>query len=252
MTAADADQTTQDRLADVYMAGSALHHVRGLAAELQVLFEDAQRNAYAEAQVSHSMLAEVSGLTRSRVTQILAELSGTRPSTLHARLHEIAEWPADALKNHSAGFTGQMLYPPYGRVTTRYVPTITRSAREWVEESGRHYGELTDSAQQEQADLGYWRVGKEIRAQKHPLVIAVDGTIERIYQVSGWTKEPGQRKYMALSADVYAKPKDRPSWLPSWWPAAFELGQPLVAPQYSAYTPARVAPDGTIDRASRA
>jgi len=239
-------------LMDVWLAASFVHQLRGLTAELQGLLEDAQRNA-AAADISQSTIASVAGVTRPRVSQIVASPSSTRPKTVGKRLQYISQNTVDALDAHGDGFAGQLLSSTLERPVTRWVPTVARRSHEWVEASGRSYGEVADPTEQEQADLRYWKVGAEIRAQRNPLVVAVDGTIRRIYEVAGWILEDGQSKHTALGGDVYTdESASRPGWLPAWWPAEFELGAELAPPtKWGAYTPARITPDGVIHRAAR-
>jgi hypothetical protein len=93
-----------------------------------------------------------------------------------------------------------------------------------------------------------------VRAQKYPLVLAVEGTIERVYQVAGWIREDGQTKYTALGSGFLLPGENASlhSWIPAWWPAEFTPGQPLAAPaQQGAYTPAQITPDGEVIRATR-
>jgi len=252
MGASDRDQHIQNRLADVSIAAGLVHRLRALEGEVQTLLEDAQRNAAADG-ISQSLIATVAGVSQPRVSKITSEASATSPDALRRRLHLISEWPAEALKEHADGFTGRMLYPPYERAVTRWVPTVWRRDREWVQPDGRLYGE-TSAAEQEQADRRYWAVGAEVRAQNHPLVLAVNGTIERVYEVAGWIREDGQTKWTALGdgGDVWTSDTTAPSWVPLWWPDAFVPGRPLAAPaRQGAYTPARIMPDGTIHRAAR-
>lgn len=251
MGASDRDQHIQNRLADVSIAAGLVYRLRALEGEVQTLLEDAQRNAAADG-ISQSLIATVAGISQPRVSKITSEASATSPDALRRRLHLISEWPADALKEHADGFSGRMLYPPYERSVTRWVPTVWRRDREWVQPDGRLYGE-TSATEQEQADRRYWAVGAEVRAQNHPLVLAVNGKIERVYEVAGWIREDGQTKWTALGggADPWlAGPA--PTWVPAWWPDAFTPGRPLDPPaRQGAYTPARITPDGTIHRAVR-
>ena len=252
MSASDRDEHIQNRLADVSIAAGLVHRLRALEGEVQTLLEDAQRNAAADG-IAQSMIAAVAGISQPRVSKITSEPSGTSPDALRRRLHLISEWPGDALKAHADGFIGRMLYPPYERPVTRWVPTVWRRNRQWVQPDGRVYGETTP-AEQEQADRRYWAVGAEVRAQAHPLVLAVDGKIERVYEVAGWIREAGQTKYSALGAGSapWVRGAAAPAWVPAWWPSAFEPGQQLAAPaRQGAYTPARITPDGVIHRASR-
>lgn len=152
------------------------------------------------------------------------------------------------------GQSGPLL-PPYERLVARWVPTICRRDREWKQSDGRLYGE-TSAQEQEQADRRYWAVGAEVRAQKHPLVVAVQGTVERVYQVPGWIREQGETKYTALGSGVWLRGEDGPapcpSWIPNWWPSEFTPGQHLDAPaRQEAYAPAKVNPDGSVIRATR-
>lgn len=249
MSVSEADQRIQNLLADVSSAARFVHALRGLEAEAQILAEEAQRNA-AAAGITQSAIATVANVSQPRVSKITSEASHTSPAALARQLHLISEWPGDALKRHAENFSGRMLFPPYERAVTRYVPTVWRRDREWKQPDGRLYGE-TSEHEQEQADRRYWAVGKEVRAQKQPLVVAVEGTIERVYHVSGWIQEAGQTKYSALGSGTWATGA-APSWVPAWWPDELSPGARLSAPaRQGAYTPATITPDGVIHRATK-
>jgi len=145
------------------------------------------------------MIAAVAGISQPRVSKIASEPSGTRPDAMRRRLPFILERPGGALWAQADGFTGRMLYPPYERPMARWVPTVWRRDRQRVQPEGRVYGETT-AAEQEQADRRYWAVGAEVRARAHPLLLAVDGKVERVYEAAGWIRESGQTKYPALGA----------------------------------------------------
>lgn len=66
------------------------------------------------------------------------------------------------------------------------IAVISRRARSYRQPDGRVYGEVTPE-EQRQSDAGSWRANKAIRDDCLPLVIAVDGTVQRIYEVNGWT-----------------------------------------------------------------
>lgn len=51
--------------------------------------------------------------------------------------------------------------------------------------------------QQRQADAGFWRVGEAVREACLPMTVTVAGTVERIYEVNGWSRDPGSRKWVA-------------------------------------------------------
>jgi hypothetical protein len=252
VSASDRDQHIQNRLVDVATTAGLVHRLRALEGEVQALLEDAQRHAAADG-IPQSMIATVAGVSQPRVSKITSKPARLSTDALRARLFEISEWPGEALKAHRDGSPGRMLYPPYERPVTRWVPTVWRRDREWVQPDGRRYGE-TSPAEQEQADRRYWAVGVEVRAQSHPLVLAIEGTIERVYEVAEWIREDGQTKWTALSTggQPWVRDSAAPTWVPAWWPDALTPGQPLEPPaRQGAYTPARIAPDGAIHRAVR-
>lgn len=54
------------------------------------------------------------------------------------------------------------------------------------------YGEMTDPDARYAADRGWWHVGHAVRAAAAHAVVAVDGTVERVYALDpdGWTEHP--------------------------------------------------------------
>lgn len=87
------------------------------------------------------------------------------------------------------------------------IAVISRRARSYRQEDGRVYGEVTPD-EQRQSDAGAWRANQAIRNDCLPLVIAVDGTVERIYEVNDWS--PVGKKWEAdLGAELSNQALDR-------------------------------------------
>lgn len=78
----------------------------------------------------------------------------------------------------------------------RVFPVISRSGRTYYEDNGRTYGE-TEPHLQKQADAKYWLVGAAVRRDLEPMTVAVDGVVQRIYEVFGWTQDSESGKWMA-------------------------------------------------------
>lgn len=105
------EDNQQNALADVNTAARLLHQLRGLASEVEGLLASAMSTADSLG-LTKSIVAEAAGVSRGRVSQIVAATPDPAPSR---RLYTISEWPGDALRGHLDGFLGHMTYPPYSR-----------------------------------------------------------------------------------------------------------------------------------------
>jgi hypothetical protein len=116
----------QNLLAAVYELAKFTHELRNLATEARQLLEQAERNAV-NGGLPPSLVAKAAGLTAGRITQILARPAENDlpPRALADRSYKILEWPADALKRHSASFSGEMTYPPYPAGRRARVSSVT-------------------------------------------------------------------------------------------------------------------------------
>ena len=108
------DEDLQSALAYVSDVAERLHEVRALERELVDLVSIATRSAVALG-VPSRLVAKAAGVTPARVSQITAVKEEADPGDWHARVWEVTEYPADALRRHRGGFAGVMTYPPYQR-----------------------------------------------------------------------------------------------------------------------------------------
>lgn len=129
-------------------------------------------------------------------------------------------------------------------------PTISRSSRLHVDQkSGRLYGELEDK---KLADTGSWRAGVALREQCLPLIVAVDGTVTRAWEVLGWQMDAesvGDKKLHArwftqLGEPLSADDLERIG-------APFTIGDELPTIGTRAFWPTIVDVDGCVYRAGR-
>ncbi|MGP4968775.1 hypothetical protein [Glutamicibacter sp. BW77] len=112
MKFSDADK--QSALATVNELATLRHALTSMAEEVRILLEQAERSAAAH-DVPPSLIAKAAGITKGRMTQLLA-----RPGTndlLGSQITKIAfnlvELPQDTLRAHKADFPGEMTFPPY-------------------------------------------------------------------------------------------------------------------------------------------
>ncbi len=110
----DRDEDRQSALAYVSDAAERLHEVRALERELVDLVSIATRSAVALG-VPSRLVAKAAGVTPARVSQITAVREEADPGDWRARVWEVTDSPADALRRHRGGFAGVMTYPPYQR-----------------------------------------------------------------------------------------------------------------------------------------
>lgn len=109
------DEERQQALSYVYELASTLHALRALTDEVEALLADATKIA-TRTGVSQAIVAEASGRSRGRVSQIVADGQPTSSAAVvRDRTAAIREWPADALRHHRATFAGTMTMPPYQR-----------------------------------------------------------------------------------------------------------------------------------------
>lgn len=122
-------------------------------------------------------------------------------------------------------------------------PTISRKGGEGqIAEDGRYFGPSADRDEQWEMDRQYWKVGKEVREECLPLIVAENGIVVRVWDVLGWfLEEDGDTKWTAnLGEQLDNEALER-------------LGSPLLigdelAPRWprSAYAPMIVDLDGTV------
>lgn len=121
------DANRQSALANVYLTARTLHELRALTAEVEGLHRSAMVLAV-ESGLSKAIVAEASGLTGGRVSQVV---NGSREAitknALRKRINQVTEFPQDALRKHAATFTGKMTFPPYPR--RRQVEAVTIQAQ---------------------------------------------------------------------------------------------------------------------------
>ena len=110
----DRDEVWQSALASVSDTAERLHEVRALERELVDLVSIATRSAVALG-VPSRLVAKAAGVTPARVSQITAVKEEADPGDWRARVWEVTDFPADALRRHRGGFAGVMTYPPYQR-----------------------------------------------------------------------------------------------------------------------------------------
>jgi hypothetical protein len=108
------DEDWQSALTYVSDAAERLHQVRALERELVDLVGVATRSAVALG-VPGQLVAKAAGVTPGRVSQIVAAPGEADAGDWRARVWEVTESPADALRRHWGGFAGVMTYPPYER-----------------------------------------------------------------------------------------------------------------------------------------
>ncbi|MGP5023384.1 hypothetical protein ACTXM3_18015 [Glutamicibacter arilaitensis] len=108
------DEDKQSALATVHDLAKLRHALTSMAEDVRRLLEQAERSAAAH-DVPPSLIAKAAGVTKGRMTQLLA-----RPDTLdligvqiHKKAHQLTQYPQDALSAHKADFPGEMTFPPY-------------------------------------------------------------------------------------------------------------------------------------------
>lgn len=108
------DDDQQARLATVYELAQLRHALSGMAEEVRVLLEQAERSAAAH-QVAPHLIAMAAGVSRGRVTQLLSRPSDNDllGSQLDKIRDKLVEYPQDALAEHKKSFPGEMTFPPY-------------------------------------------------------------------------------------------------------------------------------------------
>jgi Fe2+ transport system protein FeoA len=104
----------QNAVAEVREAAVLAYALRTLADEVHARMLDAVRDAHA-AKVPQWVLAEATGLTPGRVSQIVAEAPERDSAENRRRLYEMGEWPGDALRPLRRDAPGRTILPPYGR-----------------------------------------------------------------------------------------------------------------------------------------
>lgn len=122
-------------------------------------------------------------------------------------------------------------------------PTISRKGGAGqIADDGRYFGPSVDRDEQWAMDRQYWIVGKEVREECLPLIVAEDGVVVRAWDVHEWfLEEDGDTKWTAeLGEQLDNEALER-------------LGSPLLigdglAPRWprSAYAPMIVDLDGTV------
>jgi hypothetical protein len=77
---------------------------------------------------------------------------------------------------------------------------ISRRDRVRTGQQGPDYGEVGGTGQYD-SDRGVWPVGKRVREMARYAVIAVDGTVRRVYRIDpdGWRQDsPGKWEFRAI------------------------------------------------------
>lgn len=109
------DEIKQNALADVVESARLLHALRQLAGELESLLADTIKIAQRDG-VPQALIAEAAAISAGRVSQIVNDGEPPAPSReVRRAIHQMSEWPGDALRPHRATYTGLMTYPPYAR-----------------------------------------------------------------------------------------------------------------------------------------
>lgn len=112
MKFSDADK--QSSLATVHELATLRHALTRMADEVRILLEQAERSAAAH-DVPPSLIAKAAGVTKGRMTQLLAR-PGTNDllgSQITKKAFNLVELPQDTLRSHKADFPGEMTFPPY-------------------------------------------------------------------------------------------------------------------------------------------
>ncbi|GAB4590283.1 hypothetical protein [Nocardia sp. IFM 10818] len=96
---------------------------------------------------------------------------------------------------NAAGLTGQGARDRWADLAgSHYVVVISRRARRYETREGdpREWVGEVGGAGQYDADRGVWRVGVNVRASARHAVIAVDGSVRRVYEIDpdGWEPNP--------------------------------------------------------------
>lgn len=79
----------------------------------------------------------------------------------------------------------------------------------------------------------YWRVGAAVRRDLEPMTVAVDGVVERIYEVHAWNQDTESGKWIAdLGRSLTNAELDK-----TWPDYPYRLGDPCPTLRGRAYRP---------------